>query len=694
MNPSLPALLIQNGHTQQIFSVAFSPDGARLATGSMDGFAKLWDLEAGQLVADLPCHGEWVQAVAFTPDGRYLATGALRTPTLRYWDARSGQLAKELDCRGNYGIFALAFRADGQVLATGSADRTIVLWDTRVHSPLRTLEGHVGTVDNLAFSPDGRWLASSTYYTDPPRLWDAQSGRLAASFDMELNAGHSVAFSPDSQTVALGGGYQDGKIRLWEVNSHRARWIIKAGTSEILGLAFSPDGVLLASAASSSHAIKLWDAATGEARGELLAPPRESWHSFKAVCFSPDGRLVAAGGHGALYVWDRISRAIVHCWPCRSTAISAVAIDQSGEMLVVGARGQARLWHMDTGRLRRVHKGGYRVPVAFGGDPPRLAVAPRQHVELVDPATGANLGRLGSYCGAVTVLAYSSDGRFLATDGSRTKAERGRYQITIWDARKQQIHRVLTGHLGSVQSLTFSPDGHHLASTGADWLAKIWDVDTGMARHTLRPLREGHAAYLKTHVAKGSASILVHATTFSPDGTKLAVAKQFRRERTGDSIIIYSVATGRKMIAMDRTGWVISLAFDPTGKHLAAGNGDGTIDIWDLATRAVIATFDRHDGRVTSLAYMPDGHLLVTGSEDHKLKFWDIASAQELLTLLPLQDRSWIAFSPDGRVDCAPGAGQYITWKVGDQVYPLAWAPSRKAVGLWLHALSRAENGK
>ncbi len=270
-------------------SVAFSPDGKYLATGSWSHTAHLWDLQ-GNLIAEFKGHKNDVESVAFSPDGKYLATGS-NDKTARLWDLK-GNLLREFTGHKD-DIESVAFSPDGKYLATGSSDKTARLWDLKGNL-LREFTGHGSGVQSVAFSPDGKYLATGSS-DKTARLWDLK-GNLLREFTVHKNDVQSVAFSPDGKYLATGSW--DKTARLWdlqgnlivEFNGHR---------SAVVSVAFSPDGKYLATG-SNDNTARLWDL-----QGNILAEFKGHKDDVKSVAFSPDGKYLATGS------WDDTAR----LWP-------------------------------------------------------------------------------------------------------------------------------------------------------------------------------------------------------------------------------------------------------------------------------------------------------------------------------------------------------------------------------------------
>lgn len=288
-------------HERSLLSVAVSPDGRLLATGSYDRTAVVWDARSGRARRTLRGHTDLVGSVAFLPGGRTLMTGSSDT-TVRLWDAESGELLRTLLVPGKGVVAWHALSPDGRTVAVGGNDPAVRLWDLETGKLLRTLVGTTNYVYGVEFSPDGRTLAVGSL--DGVRLWDVGTGALLR----ELEPGgtvQSVAFSPDGATLATGVG--ESQVVLWEVRSGRLLRSLPAHarTPELRVvdlLAFSPDGTLLAS--GSVPEVVVTDLRTGE--------PLHRWrerYNCTALAFSPDGgTLACAGGemgaHGELHLFD------------------------------------------------------------------------------------------------------------------------------------------------------------------------------------------------------------------------------------------------------------------------------------------------------------------------------------------------------------------------------------------------------
>ena len=359
-------------HESSVNSVAFSPDGNTLASGSYDETIKLWDVATGTLKATLEGHTSWVYRVAFSPDGNTLASGSY-DETIKLWDVATGSLKSTLEGHTSW-VYSVAFSPDGNTLASGSYDETIKLWDVATGTLKTTLEGQV-PVWSVAFSPDGKTVAGGS--DDTIKLWDVATGTLkttlaktrmsqAAEYFSEVPKGRgfrdskdiydrvlSIAFSPDGKTIVTGGRET---ITFWFDSVDADEFTALLSEFQLINYDNLPFEVYRDGRGSNSRVrfradkgiIDLWDVASGTLKARLNDALKGHVDTITSVSFSSDGKTIASGSFDrTVRLWDvtRQPKAPKATLSDHGAWVYSVAFSPDGTRLASGSEdGTVRLW--------------------------------------------------------------------------------------------------------------------------------------------------------------------------------------------------------------------------------------------------------------------------------------------------------------------------------------------------------------
>jgi WD40 repeat protein len=272
-------------HESRVASLAFSPNGKFIATGSHDKLVRIWAVATGKEVCRFPTKAGVITAIVFSPDGKFIADNGDVDEGIRVWEVK-GPKQKHL-LRGHTGwVRALAWASSGNMLASASEDGTVRLWDTDKGKELRCLRGHKSKVRSVTFSPRGTMLATAGD-DQTVRLWDVPSGKEVRSLRGHEEMIWSVAFAPDGKTLASGSS--DGTLRLWDVRTGTVVRLLR-WKSQIVSVAFSPDGRVLAGG-NDVPSVRLWSMVSGKPLHDLLTRPIPG--GFCEFAFSPNGKVLA-----------------------------------------------------------------------------------------------------------------------------------------------------------------------------------------------------------------------------------------------------------------------------------------------------------------------------------------------------------------------------------------------------------------
>jgi WD40 repeat protein/tRNA A-37 threonylcarbamoyl transferase component Bud32 len=568
-------LFAMKGHRGEITSVAFSPDGIRLVTGSrlieyeagqlvtQFGELKLWDVETGLEISAFKDNKEPITSVAFGPDGKLLASGHgiwRKIGEVKVWDVATGEQLSSF--KGHtHSVTSVAISPDGKQIASGSHDGTVIVWDVATGRQMLTFRGHMDREDSGSIS----FVATS------------------------------VAFSPDGKRIASGGR----DVRVWDVATGQEFFHLKGAGVYPPTVTFSPDGKRIAAAGQN---LRVWDSGNGQE----IATLSTKYASVSNAKFLPDGRrIVVACGNG-ISVWDKDSEAKQQTirFKVGTEYIWRIVFSPDGKRIASASLdGTVTISEAATGHkvfILRGHEGRV-LDAAFSPNGERIITGgDDRSVRVWDAGTGREIDMLKGHQDMVLSVAFSPDGlRIASASGDDT--------VLIWDAATGRNRLTLEG-----SAVAFSPDGKRIASVHAistdstkreGTAIKIWDAATGREMLTLESRWYEHFEELE----------------FSHDGQRLFTYGS-------DEGTLWDATTGRRLHFVDANN---GAALSVDGRRIAGGSYNGTVSLIDPITRQVLLSFRTDSDAVQSVAFSPDGERLAAGGSDGFVTIWNASSPDD-----------------------------------------------------------------
>ena len=577
------------------FAFAYSPDGNTIATANTNqitvltgriesrlpsisgNIVQIREVATGAKRTIIDTQTQKVASIVYAPDGKTIATARTRDNTAYFWDTATGKAKGTLERVGGGSIQSFVYSPDGNTIATagGWTDNVVQLWDAQTGNHKTTLTGHTKRVNSVAYAPDGNSIASGSR-DGTVRLWDATTGKPkpilnhANWFDFLfqwLNIPvHSVAYSPDGNTVAAGS--LDSGVRLWDTQTPKLKSTLIGHTSTIDTVRYSPDGKIIATTAGGADdTVRLWDAGTGETKAVLTG-----YTHINALAYAPDGKTIATTGvyrSNSLQLWDVQTKKLKTTYTEHTEGnLSSIVYSPNGNTILAVnlSDNTVRLWSSETGK----HKAAFK-----HADPKR------------------------EY--DISAVAYAPDGQTIAVVGGYYKQHKGTVYLWHVQARKRKIIYEGPDYISTV---AYSPDGRMIATGSWNSKIQVWHTVTG-EELIARPTKH-----------KGG----IESLAYAPDGQTLATGGGYR----DDIVQLWDAITGEhKTRLMGHTKTISSVVYSPDGQTLATGSTDGTVRFWDAITGEHKTTLTAHTD-IVSVRYSPDGQTLATRSTDGTVLLWKI----------------------------------------------------------------------
>lgn len=625
---------IQQGHTDSVNSVSFSPDGKKIVSGSDDETIRIWDIGTGLQICKLST-GHCVDSVSFSPDGKKIVSGGWED-AIHIWDTDTGLQIGALST-GDW-INSVSFSSDGKKIVSVSGNKTIRIWDAETGLQI----GKLSTGDQVrlvSFSPDGKKIVSVSV-DSTIRILDVETGSQICGLSTEDEVS-SISFSSNGKKIVSGSS--DGTIRIWDINT--GAQIGKPLTGHegaVNSVSFSPDGKRIVSG-SNDKTIRIWDAVTGMQLGKPLTghAAYDNYADYvNSVSFSPDGtKIVSRSYDNTIRIWNvETGTQIGEPLTGPTSSVRSVSFSLGGSKIVSGSDDKTiRIWDVETGsQMGKPLTGHTRIVCSVSFSPDGTKIVSGSHdktIRVWDTDTGIQICEFSTE-DLVESVSFSPDGKKIVSGGWGNA-------IHIWDTNTGlQIGELSPGG----QLVSFSPDGKKIIVSGSnDGIVRIWDAET--FKLVGEPYKDGTVAI------------------FSPDGKRIAIGSYY-------TIKVLDAETGKPVLE-DLQGNkmpVQSLAFSSDGKKIVSGSVDGTVRMWDVETGIYIGKlnvnsnmdFEEDDviipyiptlgpvetvgktesNLISSIVFSPDSKKIVSGSLDATIKIWNLES--HLCTIIYNRVQSYI----------------------------------------------------
>jgi WD40 repeat protein len=666
-----PELYVQKGHSGRVQALAFSADGRMLASGSDDLTIRFWEVATGKELKTLVGHTANVIFLAFSPDGKRLVSAAKGQEAITLWDVSTGKELGAIEgVRGD--VYQLQFSPDGKLLVSGSYDGVIKMWDLATGKELRTFAEGGSSIRSLAFSADGELLASGDVLGFV-EVWTVSTGKkvktlqgtdatpVALKMREDLNVANTkfmdsvdaVVFDREGKTLTT---VAANAIRRFEITSGKLlAEISRDNKYGIRQMAATPTKASVAYAERgyadiAPLPVRVLDLTSGKTLSTFMAE-----EEVESVALSGDGQILACSSvhAGTITLVDAGTGKQIRTLKGHTLDISVLAVSDAGNVIAVGEQqGYIQLWNTSLGDVKPLTEGdsftdGNLVSLAWSKDGKSLAAGTsKQTIKLWDVESSrliATLKNSQTPTGAVDdnfLVAFAPDNKTLMSVESQKKLN----VVRSWDIESGKELKAVTFEASRNRS-RISPDTSALAVIDDDDVG-LWDLQTGKQIQSLK----GHSTEV-THLA------------FSADSKTIATVSE-------DSAKVWEVETGKELRTLKGLSLAF-VAFSDDGRLLTADRQGKAIRLWDVRTGNELTTISLNNDLVVPLKLGADGAALVGISLSGSVTLFDVKSGKTLASFVALDERDWVAFTPDGRFDGSPDGIKLLHYVQDNKAIPL-----------------------
>jgi WD40 repeat protein len=658
------------GHKDAVFTLAFTPDGKYVLTGSFDHTLKMWDAASGQEVRTFggpTGHTKMVVCAAVSKDGQYLASGSTDN-TLKVWDVPSSSPLREFAAKE--AVNAVALSADGKKLATGLKDGLVKIWNAEDGKELLTLKGHAGAVKSVAFSANGLTLASCDTQ-GMVRFWTVADGKAAGEIGAHSGSVNGVVFNPNNVTAYSVG--QDGTVRFWAVATPLPR-AFPPHAQTILTTALSADSAQVLSASADKVA-----RVTNFANGTQLRVLADVPAPITAATFNGNATQIAGGTQeGQFIVWNNTDGKIVAQALAHEGAVTGVSIKaQNDQAITGGADGLLRVWALPLPASKSLAHPDEVLAAAWKADGTKVYTGGKDKIVRSWLVANAQIEKpFAGHTAPVTAVALSPDGKILASGGEDTT-------IRLWNPVDGKETALIGGHGARVTSLQFNAAGTQLLSASADGTVKLWQVPPPAPKSLAHPDQVTGLTLTPdgTKLITGGADKIVRTWNLATaakekdlPGLTQAVSSvavsgkgQFVAGGSADkNLIVWNLADGKEVKKIATPAPITAVALDTDGKVAVAGRNDSAIQLFNITDGKEIKKLTGHKGAISGLVYTTKGDEIISSSADKMVKIWNVADGMAKTTLEHVGPVSCVALSKDGTHVAAGSAKSIKVWKLAD----------------------------